>query len=487
MEIVLVGLNHRTAPVVLREQFSLAECGVRMALEDFGISRQRPLTAEPDSGQLKEAVILSTCNRLEVCAIVVGDPAAGRDNIEAYLASLQGISPEELRPHLYAMVGQEATHHLMRVAAGLDSMVLGEPQILGQVSNAQADAQRSGTIGPVLNQLFDRAVRAGKRARNETEIGRHSTSVSHTAVRLVREELGDLSQSNALLVGAGEMAEGAARALLSEGVQQLSFINRTYARAESMAQEFSGRALNWYHLPAALTMADVVVTATGAPHVVIHVSDVRPVLAERGGRPLYFVDIAVPRDVEESVGDLPGVNLFDIDQLQSVVDANLSQRRAAVPDVETIVDQETTRFDDWLQSRQVIPVLLELRRKMKNIADKELLRHEHRLDRLPADDREMVTQIVQRIVNKILHEPTVRLKASAAEGNGLEYAHLLRDLFGLDAVPKKVSKATNGQAKNGARPAEKIRQVQPSGQATKTSPLGKPSTLGKPPPGIDIE
>jgi glutamyl-tRNA reductase len=289
------------------------------------------------------------------------------------------------------------------------------------------------------------------------------------------------------------MAEGAARALLSEGVQQLNFINRTYARAESMAQEFSGRALNWYHLPAALTMADVVVTATGAPHVVIHVSDVRPVLAERGGRPLYFVDIAVPRDVEESVGDLPGVNLFDIDQLQSVVDANISQRRAAVPDVEAIVDQETTRFDDWLQSRQVLPVLLELRRKTKHIADKELLRNEHRLGELPTDDREMVTQIVHRIVNKILHEPTVRLKASAAEGNGLEYAHLLRDLFGLDAVPKKVSKATNDRAKNGAKPGEKIHQAQSSGQpqssgqATKPSPLGKPRPLGKPPSGVNIE
>jgi glutamyl-tRNA reductase len=250
-------------------------------------------------------------------------------------------------------------------------MVLGEPQILGQVSDALAQAQRSQTAGPVLNHLFERAVRSGKRARSETEIGRHSTSVSHTAVRLVREEYGDLSQGNMLLVGAGEMAEVAARALLSEGVQQLNFINRTYARAETMARDFSGRALNWYHLPAALTMADVVVTATGAPHVVIHESDVKPVLAERAGRPLYFVDIAVPRDVEEAVGDLAGVHLFDIDKLQTVVDANLSQRQAAVPQVEAIALQETTRFDEWLQSRQVLPVLVDLRHKAKSIAEAE--------------------------------------------------------------------------------------------------------------------
>jgi glutamyl-tRNA reductase len=480
MNIVLVGLNHRTAPVALREQFSLADCGVRMALEDFGISGQRHRSAIPDSGQLKEAVILSTCNRLEVYAIVPDDPYAGRDNIETYLADLQGIPTQELHPHLYTMFEEEAIQHLMRVAAGLDSMVLGEPQILGQVSSAQTHAQRTGTIGPILMQLFDRAVRAGKKARSETEIGQHSTSVSHTAVRLVREELGDLSQSHALLVGAGEMAEVAARALLSEGVQQLSFINRTYARAESMAREYSGQALNWYHLPAALAMADVVVAVTGAPHVVIHESDVRPILAERAGRPLYFVDIAVPRDVEESVGDLPTVNLFDIDQLQSVVDANLSQRRAAVPKVESIVAQESTRFDDWLQSRQVLPVLLELRQKTKNIADNELRRHEHRLGQLPSDDREMVSQIVHRVVNKILHEPTVRLKTSAAEGNGLEYAHTLRDLFGLDAVPKKVSKATNGQAKNGAKPGEKIRPAQSPEQVQVHS-------SGQVPPGGNIE
>jgi glutamyl-tRNA reductase len=275
-------------------------------------------------------------------------------------------------------------------------------------------------------------------------------------VRLVGDELGDLSQINALVVGAGEMAEAAARALLSEGVQQLDFINRTYARAESMARDFSGRALNWYHLPAALAMADVVVTVTGAPHVVIHESDVNPVLAERAGRPLYFVDIAVPRDVEEGVGNLPDVHLFDIDQLQTVVDANLSQRQAAVPDVEAITAQEATRFDEWLQSRQVLPVLVELRHKAREIANSELQRHERRLGEMPSDDQEMITQMVHRIVNRFLHEPTVRLKASAAEGNGVEYAHTLRDLFALDAVARNAALAAElegpivpPQAKNG--------------------------------------
>lgn len=436
MNFVLVGLNYRTAPVSLREQLSLADCGTRMALEDLGITRDGAQGEKASATPLKEVAILSTCNRLEVYASVTGDPLEGRDFIESYLANLQGLSLATLQPHLYSLFDEKAIRHLLRVAAGLDSMILGEPQILGQVSGAQADAQRARTMGPALNQLFDRAVRAGKRSRSETEIGRHSTSVSHTAVRLIGNELGSLSQINVLIAGAGEMAEAAARALVAEGTETLSFINRTYARAEGMARTYSGRALNWYHLPKALAEADVVVTATGAPHVIIHEGDVEAVLPERQGRPLYFVDIAVPRDIEESIGNLPGVYLFDIDQLQTVVDANLSQRQAAVPYVEAIVDQETERFNEWLQSRQVLPVLVELRHKTRDIARSEIRRHESRLDEMTGDDRELVTQIVRRIVNKILHEPTVRLKAAAAEGNGIEYAQTIRDLFALDVSTK---------------------------------------------------
>lgn len=445
MNIVLVGLNHRTAPISLREQLSLAECGTRMALEDMGITQDNTQDNKVTATPLKEVVILSTCNRLEVYASVTGDRITGQNFIEAYLANLQGLALEDLRPHLYSLFDEDAVRHLLRVAGGLDSMILGEPQILGQVSGAQSDAQRARTIGPVLNQLFDRAVRAGKRSRNETEIGRHSTSVSHTAVRLIGKELGSLSQINVLIVGAGEMAEVAARALIAKGAEKLNFINRTYARAESMARTYSGGALNWYHLPEALTDADVVVTATGAPHVVIHEGDVEVILPEREGRPLYFVDIAVPRDIEESIGDLPGVYLFDIDQLQTVVDANLSQRQAAVPNVEAIVTQETARFKEWLQSRQVLPVLVELRQKTKEIARREIRRHESRLDEMTVDDQEFVTQIVHRIVNKILHEPTVRLKAAAAEGNGLEYAQTIRDLFALEMATKMPAWEENSQ------------------------------------------
>jgi glutamyl-tRNA reductase len=451
MNIVLVGLNHRTAPVALREQLALVDCGLRMALDDLDSRRKAGSKSNgrgPAISRLLESVILSTCNRIEVYAVVTGEPADGWQQLEKFLAGLQGIPLEELHPHLYFLDGRDAVFHLMRVAAGLDSMVLGEPQILGQVSNAQAEAHTAGTIGPVLSHLFDLAIHAGKRARTETSIGRHTTSISHAAARLVREKSGDLDQLNILVIGAGEMAEVAAHALLSRGAQQLKFINRTYTRAESLANQFNGQALNWYHLPEALTTADVVVTATGAPHTVIHVNDVEPVLAERTGRPLLFVDIALPRDVEEGVGQLPGVQRYDIDQLKSVVDANLAQRQAAIPEVEAIIVDEEARFDAWLQGRQVLPVLVELRRKAQEIADAELDRNQKHLDELAPECQEKVNRMVYRIVNKLLHEPTVRLKASAAEGNGVAYAHALRELFALDSAPVSAAQPLEAPARD---------------------------------------
>jgi glutamyl-tRNA reductase len=458
MHLILVGLNHRTAPVALREQLALADCSLRMALDDLGRRCRSELADQTRRGnnglhsiprssvpvKVTETVILSTCNRLEIYGVITGAPTpvgptgvgeAGWRAIEGFLADLQGIPLAELHPHLYFREGHEVIVHLMRVAAGLDSMILGEPQILGQVAGAHAEALAAG----------------GKRARTETEIGRHTTSISHAAARLVRDKLGDLDRVQVLVVGAGEMAKVAAQALISHGARQLSFINRTYARAEQLvrqledqmagqltnqlAGQFEGRALNWYHLRAALAMADVVVTATGAPHIVIHEDDVRPILPERAGRPLVLVDIALPRDVEESVGDLDGVQRYDIDHLQSTVDANLAQRRSAIPDVEAIIAAEANSLEEWLKGRQVLPVLVELRRKAREIAEMELARHAHHWNEISPEGQEKVSRMVHRIVNKLLHEPTVRLKASAAEGNGLEYAHAISELFDLDTGP----------------------------------------------------
>jgi len=454
MNLILVGLNHRTAPVSLREQFSLPVCSLRPALVELG-------SFSPQNGQknglqrngprLTENIILSTCNRLEVYAVTTGEAAEGWQLIVEFLSGLQGIPTDELRPHLYFMEGQEVVIQLMRVGAGLDSMVLGEPQILGQVSGAWTEAHSADRTGPILSHLFDGAAHAGKRARTETEIGRHTTSISHATAGLIAGKVDDITQSHVVIIGAGEMAVLAAQALDAQGARQMTFLNRTYSHAEAIASQFGCRALNWYHLPQALVEADVVITATGAPHIVLHERDLRSILHERAGRRLLIVDIAVPRDVEESVGDLPNVLCYDIDQLQSTVEANLAQRQAAIPDVEKIIAEEAERFDLWVQGRQVLPVLVELRRKANHIADTELERQRHHLDELRPENQKIITRMIYRIVNKVLHEPTVRLKSSAAEGNGVAYAHAIRELFDLGVIPVETGTPAADQGRNGSR------------------------------------
>lgn len=448
MSIVLVGLNHRTASVALREQMALAGC----SLVDAAAARSTHtgLCALPHDAQLAggvhESMILSTCNRLEIYA-TAGNTAEAVRAIVRFLSGSHGLSEDQLRPHLYVAESEAAAEHLMRVACGLDSMVLGEPQILGQVAEAFACAQGAGSAGLVLSQLATRSMRAGKRARTETEISRHTTSVSHAAARLAREQLGDLCNARVLIVGAGEMAELAAIAVRDEGAQHLTVINRTYARAERLARRFDGRAYNWYHLSRALAEADLVISATGSPHAVIRRSDVAPILACRSA-PLVIVDVALPRDVEPEVGQLSGVLRFDIDDLNGTVDANLAQREAAIPAVETIIQQELDEFLCWLRGREVVPVLVDLRRRLETVASAELESALKRLDGPDPRTEEVMRLLAHRIVGKLLHEPTVRLKGEAVNGNGIVYADALREMFALGDEPLGFSGVANGDRHN---------------------------------------
>jgi glutamyl-tRNA reductase len=287
--------------------------------------------------------------------------------------------------------------------------------------------------------LFGQAIHAGKRARTETEISRGTTSVSHAAALLVRASLEDLSTARILIIGAGEMAELASRSLQAHGAQHLTCINRTFARAQSLAMQIGGQAVNWYHLSKSLIEADVVITATGAPHTVIHVSDLLEVLPRREQRPLLFVDIAVPRDVEEAVGDLPGVQRLDIDDLQARLDENLALREAAIPHVEQIIRQEAASYLEWLRSRDVAPVIADLRRKAQELAQQEVEDALRRMSSLDRRDQEIIAQMAHRLVNKLLHEPTVRLKARASEGDGYAYAHAVRELFDLNEATRHCS------------------------------------------------
>lgn len=407
----LIGLNHRTTPLKLREQLAQTDDAVRRALVALG---------------LPEVVIVSTCNRLEIYGSAQ-DVALAQAAALRWLAQL--CPQEQIEQHVYVKSGPEALVHLLRVAAGLDSMILGEAQILGQVQQALALAHSVESAGPVLSYWFQQAVHTGKRARTETEISRHVTSISHAAVALAQTRR-DLRQAQALVVGSGEMAHLAAQALHRHAVQAIRIINRTYGRAAELAQAFDGEALDWERLPQALVTAEVVICATSAPHSVIHHRDVEQALAARGERPLVLIDIAVPRDVDAEVRALPGVHYYDLDDLNAFVQANMARREAAIVAVERIVSEETARFMDWYRGRSVMPVITALRAKAEALAQTEVETALRRLGDLDAGQQRVVELMAHRIVNRILHEPTVRLKA--APDSAASYEDVVRDLFALD-------------------------------------------------------
>jgi glutamyl-tRNA reductase len=417
--LLVVGLSYHSAPVELRE---------RLALSDHELADALLRLHEP-TGPLQEAVILSTCNRLEVYAVAM-QPAEGIAWIEHVLCAGEASKPGDIRSLLTVYTADAVVEHLLRVASGMESMILGESQILGQIARAYEEARRVKVCGPVLSHLFSQAIHAGKRARTETSIGRFSTSVSHSGATLIRDDFGGVP-SRVLIVGAGEMAGLAAQALARQGVTELRFVSRTYARALQLAEAHGGFALPWDHLQQGIAWAEAVLCATSAPHSVIHPDDVLAAIAEREGRPLVFVDIAVPRDVDEEVRHLPGIRYYDIDDLQTLLDANLERRRAAIPAVETILEAERARYMEWYHGREVTPVIRDLRDWAQTVAADEL---EETLSRLADADprtRHLVERLTHRLVNRLLHEPTARLRMQAAEGYACGYTYAVRELFAL--------------------------------------------------------
>jgi len=431
--ILLAGLNHRTATIDIRERFSVLACGADAAHDQGG-----HLAARPPA--LEEMVVVSTCNRLEVYA-VAQEAEAGRAALAAYLAALYSTAAADLARLLYTAQDAEAVHHLLRVTCGLDSLILGEPQILGQVAAAARAAHAAGSQGPLLAHLFGQALHCGKRARAETAIGNHTVSVSHAAALLAEQTLGSLPQRRALVIGAGEMAETAAMALQQHGVRAITCVNRTLTRAEHVAERVCGQALAWPQLPQALDSADLVISATSAPHAVLHADQIAAAQVRRGHRPLLLLDIALPRDIDVAAGEVRGVTRFDIDHLRDTVDANLARRQAAVPAVEQIIGEEEAAYLAWLAEREVTPTLVELRRRAEAVAAAEVqrtLRRMHSHSRAngtgePAEEQmaQEVERLAQRIVAKLLHAPTVRLKAHAADGEGAVYAEVVEELFGM--------------------------------------------------------
>lgn len=382
-------------------------------------------------GYALEGAILSTCNRLEIYAVT--DCAdRGRQDLRGYLARMSSSPQAELEAHLQVREGEAAVAHLCHVACGLDSLVLGESQIQGQVAAAYQMAMAHGAAGPVINALFRSALRAGKRARTETAIGQHATSISHVAVELALQIFDDLSTKTALLIGAGEMAELAAKNLVDNGVGTLLVVNRSQGRAAGLARQYGGEALGWDRLAQSLWRSDIVISSTAAPHPILRHDIVSAAMRMRRNRPLFIIDIAVPRDVEPGVAKLANVFLYDIDDLKQVLEANLEQRRREVPRVQAISREEVAGFLAWLQARDVVPTIVDLRQHVDGIREAELAWAMSKLQRLSDEERKVVLAFSQRLVSKILHEPTVRLKQHATGREAYRYTEAVRDLFGME-------------------------------------------------------
>jgi glutamyl-tRNA reductase len=426
LHVLLIGANHTTAPVALRERLAISDTALGDALSRFGQSNGHGPTLMP------EGIILSTCNRLEIYA-AAGDIQKSRETLVQFLSQNRSIPVEELAPILYVKSDADAVTHLTHVACGLDSLVVGEPQILGQVTAAYQAALGHCATGPVLNTLFQHAIQAGKRAHTETSISQNATSVPSAAAMLAERALNGLEGRVVLVIGAGEMGRAAARALIGRGAGAIIVANRTYERALKLACEFNGEAIGWERKAEGLTRADIVVTATGAPHMILTPQQVATALAQRPERPLLIVDVAVPRDADPAVADIPGVRLFAIDDLRSVVNDNFEARQREIPRVAAIADEEAGAFLNWFCALDAIPTIADLHKRAEVLKTQELDKALRRLENLNDHEREVVQVLAHRLVSKLLHEPTVRLKYHAAQGDGYLYAGMVRELFGLKA------------------------------------------------------
>jgi glutamyl-tRNA reductase len=418
MRLVLVGTSHHRAPVELREQLFVSAAENRELVERL-------------AGADAEAVVLSTCNRTELY-LAHSDDEAAQARAFAELTALAGLAESEIAPALYTVTDEAAALHVFRVAAGLDSLIPGEAQILGQVRGAYEAAREVGTAGPVLHRVFRQALRVGRRVRTETAIGENPASISSAAAELAERVFGTLEGRRILVLGAGKMSDLATVNLISRGVDSVFVANRSVERAERLARRFGGRAAGLDAVEAELESADVVVASTSASGYVLSAEQVERAMRKRKGRPIFFVDIAVPRDIDPAVNEIEGCYLYDVDDLERVVEESVAGRRTEAVRAEAIVADEAERFRDWQLSLDVVPAIASLRALAESIREDELARAEGRLGSLSPSQRRAVEALTAQIVNKLLHLPTVRMKEAAAAADGVLYADAIRHLFALE-------------------------------------------------------
>lgn len=419
MAILVVGLNHTTAPVAVRERLAFSETSLGEALAHF-----RP-------PEVQELALLSTCNRVEIY-LHTTDVQASLQHCTAFLATAHALPPAQFVPHLYQFSDLEAARHLFRVAASLDSLVLGEPQILGQVKAAYLAAHTAGRTGGMFSQLFERAFGVAKAVRSATGISDHAVSVSYAAVELAKKIFESLHERTVMILGAGETAELAARHLVRQGVMRVFIANRTMERAERLAQTLQAKAITWEAFPEHLTYADIVISSTSAPSPIIEPAMVREAMRARRSRAMFFIDIAVPRDIDPAVNALENVFLYDMDDLHNVVQENRRERQQAALVAEELVWREVQHFAQWLAVRDAVPTIVALRQQAEAIRVQEVEKALHKLGPLDAHQRQVLKALTSGIVNKLLHAPTVYLKRSSTEEHVRDAVHVVRHLFHLD-------------------------------------------------------
>ncbi|MFZ5562430.1 MAG: glutamyl-tRNA reductase [Thermodesulfobacteriota bacterium] len=420
--ILLTGVNHQTAPVEVREKVSFSPGEAPAALD--------ALVAAPS---VLEAVLISTCNRTEVL-LTTDNPAAAQKDAVACLTRQKGLLPAQVEPYLYLHQADAAVRHIFRVASGLDSMIMGEPQIFGQVKDAYRLAVERKTSGVILNRLIHKTFLVAKRVRSETGIGDSAVSVSYAAVELAKKIFGTLEGKSVLLIGAGEMAELAVEHFAGQQVKSILVANRTFERAVELARRYQGQAVSFQEIPEMLGAVDIVVSSTGAPGFVITRDQVKQVMRGRRNNPIFFIDIAVPRDIDPEINRVANAYVYDIDDLKTVIDENVKQRQQEAIRAERIVDEAVLTFRAWYESLDVVPTIVSLREKVADMAHAEAAKTlGSALKHLPAQDRETVHKMTDAIVNKLLHDPTTFLKQIEEKKDKTRYLDIIRRLFKLES------------------------------------------------------
>src|SRR3990172_3231575 len=428
MHIVVVGLSHKTAPVEIREKLSFPS-------QTIG----EPLNRLCSSYGINEGVIISTCNRVEVFA-VTREFEKGLWQVKKFLSDYHNIPLQELDEHLYSHTSEDAVKHLFRVCSGLDSMVLGEPQILGQAKDSYGYSLQHHTAGVIINKLFHKSFSVAKRIRTETKIGSNAVSISYAAVELAKKIFSSLTDKTVMLIGAGEMAELAAKHLLSNGVQEILVANRTYERAIEMAKSFNGTPIMFREFSHHLKKVDIVIASTAAPQFIIHPEQIQEVIKERKNRSMFFIDISVPRNIDPLVNNIDNIYLYNVDDLQGVVEANLKERAKEAKEAEAIIHEELGNFHRWVKSLDVVPTIVALKKKFEEIRKGEMEKALSGMNNLQEKDKETIDAMTKAIINKVVHDPVTHLKKEADKVEGDFYIEAARKLFNLDTEADKEAK-----------------------------------------------